>query len=144
MNVYPFALLEQGKGFRLAADVAENPLSFDVATAVELRFAKLRLINLNSNTWFAYLPHKMIHYSVCTNLSARNEGETLYLYMKTELCNLTDSSGGSDWEKEINHLLHLLFSKDPQIRCMFSCSVQHACSMQEIVMLIFGHANLVV
>ena len=130
MTFIPLPYWNKETAFRLAADAAENPLSFDVAIAVELRFAKLRLINLNSNTWSAYLPHMMIHYSVCTNLSARNEGETLYLHMKTELCNLMDSSGGSDWEKERNHLLHLLFSKDPQMGCMFSCSVQHACSMQ--------------
>ena len=53
-------------------DAAENPLSFDVATTVGLRFAKLKLISLNSHTWSAYLPRIMIHYSVCTNLSARN------------------------------------------------------------------------
>ena len=53
-------------------DAAEKPLSFDVATAVGLRFAKLRLVNLNNHTWSAYLLRVMIHYSVCTNLSARN------------------------------------------------------------------------
>ena len=123
----PLPYWNKETGFRLAADAAENPLFFDVATAVELRFAKLRLINLNSHTWSAYLPHMMIHYSVCTNLSTKKEGEALYLYMKTELRNLMESS---DWENEINHLLHLLFSKDPQMQCMFSCSVQHAYSMQ--------------
>ena len=51
-------------GFRWAANAAENPLSFDVATAVELRFAKLRLINLYSHTLSAYLPRMMIHYSL--------------------------------------------------------------------------------
>ena len=53
-------------------DAAENPLSFDVANAVGLCFAKLRLISLNSHTWSTHLPRLMIHYSVCTNLSARN------------------------------------------------------------------------
>ena len=53
-------------------DDAEKPLSFDVGIAVGLRFAKLRLIYLNSHTWSAYFPRMMIHYSVCTNFSARN------------------------------------------------------------------------
>jgi len=57
-------------GFCLAADAAENPLLFDVATRVELHFAKLGLVNLNSRTWSAYLPRMMIHDSVGTNLSA--------------------------------------------------------------------------
>jgi len=34
------SLRSKEAGFRLAADAAENPLSFDVATAVVLRFAK--------------------------------------------------------------------------------------------------------
>ena len=48
----------------------------------------------------------------------------MYLYVKTELCNLMDSSGGSDWEKKINHLLHLLgpvhtnpFSNENELFC---------------------------
>ena len=39
---YPaFALPEQGRGLGLAADAAEDPLSFDVPTADVLGFAKL-------------------------------------------------------------------------------------------------------
>ena len=46
----PLSYRNKEAGFRLAADAAENPLSFDVATAVVLRFAKLGLVNLNSRT----------------------------------------------------------------------------------------------
>lgn len=53
--------------FGLMADAAENPLSFNAATAVELRFAKLGLVNLYSHTWSAYLPHIMIFDSAQTS-----------------------------------------------------------------------------
>ena len=65
----PLPYWNEETGFRLAADAAENPLSFDVVTTIELRFAKLRLVNLNCHTWSTYLPRMMIHNSVGTNLS---------------------------------------------------------------------------
>jgi len=58
------------EGFCMVAGVAENSLSFDVATAVALCFAKFGLINLNSRTWSSYLPRMMIYDSVGTNPSS--------------------------------------------------------------------------
>jgi len=66
----PLRYRNKKAGLGLAADAAEDPLPFDVATAVVLCFAKLGLINLNSHTWSAYLPCMMIHDSVSTNFSA--------------------------------------------------------------------------
>ena len=94
--------------------------SFDAATAIELHFAKLGLISL-----------MMIHYwswsaKIHHNLKKFIEDIDLYNWSKRISRN---SSGGGDCEKEINHLLHFLFSKDPQMRWMFSCR-RAACSMR--------------
>ena len=70
----PLRYRNKKAGLGLAADAAEDPLPFNVATAVVLCFAKLGLVNLKSHTWSAYLsaylPRMMIHDSVGTNLSA--------------------------------------------------------------------------
>ena len=44
-------------GLGLMADAATDPLSFDVATAVVLRFAKFGLINLQSYLVRLFAPH---------------------------------------------------------------------------------------
>ena len=108
-------------------DASENPLSFDVATAVGLCFAKLRIISLNSHTicpawWFIIL-------SAQTSRQEIKGRRCIYIW-KRNFVTWWTAQVEAIGRKKINHLLHLLFSKDPQMRCMFSCSVQHACSMQ--------------